>query len=93
MGIIRDGKLVALEDIETLKNKKGKIIKLKIKEEPEKFKGPENMKIIDGWIEFIALKDIDQWIKELANYTIIDLEINEFSLEDIFIRFYEEEQT
>ena len=51
------------------------------------------MKIEDGWIEFIALDDIDHWIKELAKYTILDLEINEFSLEDIFIRYYEEEET
>jgi len=35
IGIIRDGDLVALEDIDTLKSKKGKIIKAKIKEDPK----------------------------------------------------------
>ena len=92
VGIIRDGTLVALEDIETLKNKKGKIIRVKIKEKPEKFKGPKDMKIKNGWIEFVALDDIDQWIKKLTKYTVLDLEINEFSLEDIFIRYYEGKQ-
>ena len=82
IGIIRNGNLVALEDVETLKGKMGKMIRVRIKEKPEKFKGPDNMKINDGWIEFVTSDDVDYWIK-------IDLEINEFSLEDIFIHYYE----
>ena len=89
IGIIRNGNLVALEDVETLKGKMGKMIRVKIKEKPEIFKGPENMKIKDGWIEFVTNEDVDYWIKMLSKYTIIDLEINEFSLEDIFIHYYE----
>ena len=89
IGIIRNGNLVALEDVETLKGKMGKMIRVRIKEQPEKFKGPENMKIKDGWIEFVTSDDVDYWIKMLSKYTIIDLEINEFSLEDIFIHYYE----
>ncbi len=92
VAIIRNGSLVALEDVDTLKNKKGKIIRVKIKEEPAKFKGPKDMKIKDGWIQFVASDDIDHWIKKLAKYTILDIEINEFSLEDIFIRYYEGQQ-
>lgn len=90
IGIIKDGTLVALENIDSLKKKKGKIIKLRIKEKPETFKGPKDMSIKDGWIQFIATDDIDQWVKKISEYTILDLEINEFSLEDIFIHYYEE---
>ena len=50
------------------------------------------MKIKDGWIQFVASDDIDYWIRKLAKYTILDIEINEFSLEDIFIRYYEGQQ-
>jgi ABC-2 type transport system ATP-binding protein len=89
VAIIRDGSLVALEDIESLKEKKGKIIKVKIREQPELFPGPDDMKIKDGWIQFVASDNIDQWIKELAKFTIADLEISEFSMEDIFIHYYE----
>lgn len=92
VGIIRDGNLVALESIDTLKSKKGKSIRLKIKEKPSSFRGPKDMKIKDGWIQFVASDDIDHWIKKLAKYTILDLEINEFSLEDIFIHYYEGKQ-
>lgn len=89
IGIIRNGNLVALEDVETLKGKMGKMIKVRIKEKPEMFKGPKNMKIKDGWIKFVTNEDIDHWIKLLSKYTIVDLEVNEFSLEDIFIHYYE----
>lgn len=90
VAIIRDGSLVALEDIETLKRKRGKIIKAKIKENSETFPGPEDMKIKDDWIQFVVPDNIDQWIKKLAKFTILDLEISEFNLEDIFIHYYEE---
>jgi len=74
---------------ETLKSKMGKMIRVRIKEKTELFNGPENMKIKDGWIEFVTNDDVDYWIKMLSKYTIIDLQINEFSLEDIFIHYYE----
>ena len=89
IGIIRNGEMVALEDVETLKGKMGKMIRVKIKEKPETFKGPKNMKIKDGWIEFVTNDDVDHWVKLLSKYTIVDLEIAEFSLEDIFIHYYE----
>ena len=91
VGIIRNGNLVALEDVDNLKVKRGKIIRLRIKEKPENFKGPKDMKIKDGWIHFIAKDDIDKWIKKFSKYTIIDCEIHDFSLEDIFIHYYEGE--
>ncbi len=88
VAIIRDGNLVALENVETLKSKRGKRIRLKIKENPARFKGPRNMKILDGWIEFVATGNLDHWMKEISRFTVVDLEINDFSLEDIFIHYY-----
>jgi ABC-2 type transport system ATP-binding protein len=89
VGIIKEGNLIALEDVETLKSKQGKIIRLKIKEKPETFIGPKNMKVKNGWIEFTTMENIDTWIKKFSNYTILDLVISDFSLEDIFIHYYE----
>lgn len=89
VAIIKEGKLVTLEDIETLKDKRGKYIRLKIKENPAKFKGPKDMKIEDGWIKFVSSDNIDRWVKEISRFTVLDLEITEFSLEDIFMRYYE----
>jgi len=89
VAIIKDGKLIALEDVEALKSKRGKIIRLKIKEKPEMFKGPNDFKIEEGWIEFVINDDIDHWIKEISKYTVLDLQISEPNLEDIFMRYYE----
>lgn len=92
VAIIRKGKLVTLEKIENLKKKKGKKIRLKIKESPEKLTAFPNAKIDNGWIEFVTEDHIDEVIKKIAKYTIVDIEIQEFSLEDIFMRYYDEEQ-
>ncbi len=89
VGIIKDGNLVALENIENLKQKKGKKIRLKIKEDPIVFKGPKNAKIVNGYIEFVTEDSIDIWIKKISKYTVLDLQIQEFSMEDIFIRYYD----
>ena len=89
VGIIKDGNLVALENIENLKQKKGKKIRLKIKEDPMVFKGPKNAKIVNGYIEFVTDDYIDSWIKKISKYTVLDLQIQEFSMEDIFIRYYD----
>lgn len=89
VGIIREGKLVALEGIESLKNKRGRIVRAKIEENPEEFEGPDDMEIEDGWIQFVVSEDIDYWIKKLADCTVRDLEIHKFSLEDIFLHYYE----
>ena len=41
-------------------------------------------------MEFVATDDVDKWIKRISKYTVLDLEIKEFSLEDIFIHYYRE---
>ncbi len=92
VAIIRKGRIVAEEKIENLKKKKGKKIRLKIKESPEKLQSIPNVKIVDDWIEFVTEDNIDEVIKKIANYTVLDLEIQEFSLEDIFMRYYDEEE-
>ena len=89
IGIIRNGRLVTLEDVDTLKEKMGKFFRIKIKENPELFPGPKNKKIVDGCIEFVTSGNIDYWVKQLSHFTIQDLEIHAFSLEDIFIHYYE----
>jgi len=88
VGIIRNGRLVALEDIDTLKQKTGKKIRLRIKEDPKDLLMDDRAKMNNGWIEITIHNTIDQWIKRLASYTVLDLEIKEFNLEDYFMRYY-----
>jgi len=88
VGIIRDGDLVALESIENLKYKRGKKIRVKLKGEPKELTSMKNAKVVDGWIEFETEGAIDPLIKKISKYTVLDIEIQEFSLEDIFMRYY-----
>jgi ABC-2 type transport system ATP-binding protein len=90
VGIIRGGKLVALENIESLKEKMGKKVRVKIEGDPERFKGPMGTEVEEGWIQFVVEGDINPWIRELSRYNVLDLEVESFSLEDVFMRYYEE---
>jgi ABC-2 type transport system ATP-binding protein len=90
VGIIRGGKLVALEDIESLKAKRGKKVRVKIEGDPERFKGPKGTTTEEGWIQFVIEGDINPWIRELSRFKVLNLEVESFSLEDVFMRYYEE---
>lgn len=86
VGIIKDGNLVALENVDSLKSKKGKVVKVKTVEK-FKIKGIEP-KMENGWTSFVVTRDVDDVIKKLAKYTIKDIEIGELSLEEIFMHYY-----
>ena len=64
---------------------------MKIKEDPKELSSLTNTRMVDGWIEFVTEGNIDEVIKKIAKFSIVDLEVQEFSLEDIFMRYYEEE--
>jgi ABC-2 type transport system ATP-binding protein len=90
VGIIRNGTMTAVEKVDVLKQKKGKLLRVKIKEKPESFAGPRDMKVVNGWIQFIVnTSEIDRWLKKLGLYTVLDVEVHEFSLEEIFMHYYE----
>lgn len=86
VGVIKDGNLIALENIEALKSKKGKVVKVKTKEKI-KIRGIK-MGEENGWTTFVVTKNVDDVIKKLAAYTIEDIEIGELSLEEIFMHYY-----
>lgn len=86
VGIIKDGNLIALENVDTLKRKKGKVVKVKTTEKI-KMRGIKTKKE-NGWTTFVVTKDVDDVIKKLAKYTIEDIEIGELSLEEIFMHYY-----
>ncbi|MFP4005759.1 MAG: AAA family ATPase [Candidatus Hadarchaeia archaeon] len=91
-GIIRNGELVALEGIESLKNKRGSVFRVRLEGNPEDFDGPSDMEVGDGWIRFVVSGNIDKWVKRLSEHKIIDMEIEKFSLEDIFMQYYYQEE-
>lgn len=92
VAIIQNGRIVALERIDDLKKKKGKKLRLKIKESAEPLAQKLDAEVKNGWIECIIHENIDTIIKKISKYSIVDMQIQEFSLEDIFMHYYGEEQ-
>jgi len=96
VGIIKDGKIVAIESISSLKEMRMHAVRVHFNSTYNKndfnFDGIEvQQEIPEGLI--IGVKgDINPLIKKLANYSIKELEISHASLEDIFLEFYSKEK-
>jgi ABC-2 type transport system ATP-binding protein len=95
VGIIRDGQLVALEDIGDLLEKSGKVVRVDVAEpvglEDFSFPGVVSASVDEqGYLELVLSGGFEELIDRLAPYTIRDLEVRETSLEDAFIHLYDD---
>jgi len=90
--IIRDGKIVAIENMESLAKKKSKVFAVTLGSEQviEQFK-KESFDItgIEGLQVSIKVKEnLNEFLHKLTKYEIKDLDIKKQSLEEIFMHFY-----
>ena len=91
VAIIKEGKIVKIEDIESLEDTN--IIKVKIEaEEIEKLeKELEIEQVItkqENKIEFLYSKEINSLIEKISKYKISKLLIQEIDIEEIFMHYY-----
>ncbi len=93
--IIREGKIVALENISTLKSsiKKSYFVTLSGDEDIEKIKSSGlEFKIIDeNRLEIFISDEFKKLFETLSKCNVKDLETSSQTLEEIFIRFYNKE--
>ena len=93
VGIIKDGTLIASEQISALKNKTIKKYEVTF-ENPlsenklSEIKGIYDLKIKDEIATFTIKGNIDDMIKTISNFTVINLRILEPDLEEIFLTYY-----
>ena len=90
VGIIRDGKLLKIETIESLQNKNLTIVTL-TSEEIDKIIKELKVDIElkeNNTIKFKNNLEVDKLIKILGKYNIDKLLIEEATLEDIFLHYY-----
>lgn len=93
--IIREGKLVAVDKIEKLKEGRKKIVEVTFPEEAmaqafaEEFPGAIKVSGTNQ-VTVKVSKDIDAFMKKAAQYTVKDLDIRTQSLEEFFMHFYGE---
>ncbi len=92
VGIIKNGRLVTIEEVATLKSSQRKqyIINFTSKEEAERFsKESFDVKEINGRHVTVSITGhISPLIKVLADYEISSFDIKTQSLEDIFMHYY-----
>lgn len=93
VAIIKEGKIVEINNVKEMSEDNYKKFHLQLKGDDgvvtfENVTGVTNFKNEDGKISFIYNGDINEIIKILSNGLIVDLRIEEPSLEEIFLHFY-----
>lgn len=90
--IIKDGNVVAVENMNTLSNSKHKsyVITFTNEEEAKEFsKEKFNVKELIGNVVTVEVKgDINPFIEALSKYSIKNLDVKTQSLEELFMHFY-----
>jgi len=92
VGIIKEGKMVAVEKISDMKLMKMYDVNFRAQGVDPKIFKDENTEVVSHTEGLITLKvkgDINPIIKKLAKIEVKDLEIIHISLEDTFMEFYE----
>ena len=92
VGIIREGKIVAVERIETLKDKMGQIVTINFGEDfsADDFRLPGVSKMeADGRTLVLYITgNHDRILKALSQYRITKFLAEEYSLDNLFLEYY-----
>jgi ABC-2 type transport system ATP-binding protein len=93
IAIIKNGKLVAVEDIKTLGEKKIHKIEVrfgdKFKADEFKLDGVDKIDEISGGLLITVGGDLNPILRAIAKHKVLEFEITHASLEDVFMKFYE----
>lgn len=92
VGIIRQGEIVEIEDIESLLGRTGKDIWVHLKEgvDPESFVTADmiDVEMSDGALKFTYTGEINELVAHLGNFELMDIDVGDPQLDDIFKHYY-----
>jgi beta-exotoxin I transport system ATP-binding protein len=95
VAIIRDGVIVAVEDIARLKARSMHVIEVTFAVEPPAqlfaLPGVRELRRDGNMVHLQARDGIDAVIKAIARYTVVDLRTEQASLEDTFLAYYSDQ--
>jgi ABC-2 type transport system ATP-binding protein len=96
VGIVRDGRLIAVERIADLLGKAKRRVRLELAEpadlaELKALPGVSELKVEGQRTTFLIGGDLDQALKAIAGHHITDIEIAHPTLEEVFLTYYEED--
>ncbi|MFP4647532.1 MAG: ATP-binding cassette domain-containing protein [Candidatus Acetothermia bacterium] len=97
VGIIRQGELVAVEEVEDLKEGTLRSLEIQFAQRPPeeqftKLPGVEEVSFEDSRLRCKVVGKLDDLIKAAARYEVINLISHEPNLEEIFLNYYEGEE-
>jgi ABC-2 type transport system ATP-binding protein len=93
VGIIRDGKLVAVETVETLKSRALRRLEIHFARAvpPEGFvsiPGVQDVVVHDSMLSCTVIGSLDALIKAAARFEVVNVASHEPSLEEVFLTYY-----
>jgi ABC-2 type transport system ATP-binding protein len=95
VAIIKEGKIVTVEKISTLKENNYKKFKVETKDVPDQeyfqISGVNNLEVKNNIVSFLFKGNINTVMKKIADIEIANLWIEEPDLEEIFMHYYEKE--
>lgn len=96
VGIIRDGRLVAVERVDELLDKTPRRVSVEFAEavDPAELRalpGVTDLEAADGCVGFKVIGGVDPVLKAIARHTVVDLEFSRPTLEEVFLTYYEQE--
>ncbi|WP_455391935.1 ABC transporter ATP-binding protein [[Eubacterium] cellulosolvens] len=96
VAIIREGKLKMLEKISKLQEMTGKELEVEFREtiNAKEFDlpGVTNIQIEDNKLTLTITENIDDVIKRVADHKILNMNLKTFSLEQLFLKYYADEE-
>ena len=96
VGIIRDGKIVAVQRIETLKDKMGQIVTVEFDKQPTvddfRLPGVSAVQLTGRTLSLRVTGNHDQLLKALSRYKVTKLIAEEYSLDDLFLEYYQHDE-
>ena len=92
--ILKDGKLIAIENMEELKNKRRKVFEIifKTEKDADSFADKYNADVMKNqntyMVKAAVSGEINNFIKDLSNYDVLDINSVTQTLEELFLHFY-----
>jgi len=96
VAIIRKGQLVVMEDIHVLQEKTGKVLEVEFRDpfniDEFKFKGVSSIRQDNGRLILTIHENLDNVIKAVSTHQILNMNLKTYSLEQLFLKYYAEEE-
>jgi ABC-2 type transport system ATP-binding protein len=93
VAIIREGRLVAIEDVGDLKARQVRMVAIHFATpvDPRLFAALDGVRDVSARgdvLEITVAGELDAVVKQAARFEVVDLESHEPSLEDVFLTYY-----